>query len=593
MTSFAAIFDCRKTSVPGDTLAPLARVLAESVPCREEPSVIRSGGFAAALAGSAEKPALESGQRLCLGASGLNPRRLGEQVGCSSEASVGDLLFAGLERFGARWWSQVEGTFGLVLLDAGSKTLYLARDPLGERTLYFSEVRGVIRIADRLETLLAWHRQRPSLDRVQLARFFGLEAPEAGKTFFGGIREVSPGSVVELSSAGLRERRFWTPCPDRVNAAVSDADCAERFRSLLRAQTASLLDRPRSVGIMLSGGIDSTSIAAVAARQSGSGPSALAACSWTFDELASCDERPWIRQTLAEHDLQVIQVNGDACWPLVDLDLFSTLPGTPEENPYRGLKSALYSAAAEQGRCVLLNGGAADIFYRGAGLYFRDLLRAGRWRLAARCLAEQFFGTGWRPAAGAAARALRPTGMRRSRRPAPFWLAPDAREFWRESQRRAREPERGPRDVIPYLAVESRGLEIENAYAGACGVRVASPYWTRGWIDFMLSLPAHQIFRPGTTKFVAREAMRGLIPESIRRRQTPTLLDPLFDRGVFERERGVVEDLLQGGHPIWQEFVDPAFVAGVGPQSSPAHKVVLWHCVSFELWRRKHGWEVA
>ena len=87
--------------------------------------------------------------------------------------------------------------------------------------------------------------------------------------------------------------------------------------------------------------------------------------------------------------------------------------------------------------------------------------------------------------------------------------------------------------------------------------------------------------------------MRGVIPESIRSRRSPTLLDPLFDRGLFDRETKIVQDLLHGGTPAWKGFVDQDFVAGVGRNSPSDDKLVLWHCLSFELWRRKHGWEVG
>jgi hypothetical protein len=188
---------------------------------------------------------------------------------------------------------------------------------------------------------------------------------------------------------------------------------------------------------------------------------------------------------------------------------------------------------------------------------------------------------------------LRPAGRRRAHRPAPDWLTESAKRWWSEEYAAPESLERGVRDVVPYLAMESRGFAIENLYAEQQGVRVASPYWTRGWVDFMLSLPAHQAYRPGVLKYIAREAMRGVIPESIRTRQSPTLLDPLFYRGLFERENRVVMDLLYAKNAVWRDFVNPDCVAGLGPDSPSSLQLVLWNCVSFELWRRKHGWEVG
>jgi len=601
MSPFAAIFDRRRTPLEPFAVEALENALGKGGEdgSRGVRVVTASAGFVAARS-IAASPVMreEACQEGCLGAEGLGARQLSGSFGLETPASsVGKALVDGLERLGGDIWARIDGSFGLVLFDPSRHTLYLACDRLGSRTLFFSEEGGLVLVADRIETLLRWGRKTRSLDPDQLVRFFGLESPRSGRTYFRGIQEVEPGSAIHFTVGGCQKYRFRLAASDEPSPVASDAEHAHRFRERLREATSRLLGASDRLGIMLSGGIDSTTLAVLAAGQAATGKGAvtgrLAACSWIFDELASCDERPGIETTLAAHDFEVIQVSGDGCWPLVDPELFSTLPGVPEENPYRALKSALYCAARDQGRSLLFNGGAADIFYRGGTLYLRDLLLEGRWGTAIRGLARQITHSGGRSAAGSVARIVRPTGRRKVRRPPPEWLTGDAKRRWRAETASSPPVDRDPRDVIPYLATESRGLAIENLYAAQQGVRVASPYWTREWVEFMLSLPAHQVYRPGTTKFIAREAMRGVIPEPVRVRQQPTLLDPLFDRGVFERETKMVDDLLHGRGSVWKEFVDPSFVAGLGPDSPSAHKVVLWNCLSFELWRRKYGWEVA
>ncbi len=602
MSPFAAIFDRRRVPLEAVAVEALRSALGEvggAGGVQKVTIVAASAAFITARATKAEPYASEGPcPEACLGAEGLEVGQLAESFGLKSPvASVGEALVGGIERLGTGLWSRIEGSFGVALFEPSHHVLHLARDPLGDRTLFFAEAGSLVLVADRIEPLLRWWGGTRSLDACQLVRFFGLEPPRPGRTYFQGVQEVDPGTVVRFDAGGFESHRFWTPEFDIRRPVASDSEFAERFRTQLRLATSRLLTAPDRLGIMLSGGIDSTTLAVLAARQVGTGRGAAtarpAACSWVFDELSSCDERPGIEATLAAHDFDVIQVSGDGCWPLVDLDLFSTLPGTPEENPYRALKSALYCAARDQGRSLLFNGGVAEIFYRGGSLYLRDLLLEHRWGTALRGLAGQVGHCGWRSAAGSIARVVRPTGRRKVLRPAPEWLTGDAKRRWRDEIASSPVLDRGPRDVIPYLAMESRGLAIENLYAAQQGVRVASPYWTREWIEFMLSLPAHQVYRPGTSKFIVREAMRGIIPEAIRVRQQPTLLDPLFDRGVFERETQIVDDLLYGKGSIWNQFVDPGFVADLGPDSPSAHKVVLWNCLSFELWRRKHGWEVA
>ncbi len=365
---------------------------------------------------------------VCLSADGLDVRPLAGPLGLDPDTPAAKVLIEGLNHYGGGLWSRVDDPFAVLIFDPDRHALHLARDPLGSQALFFTETESLVVAADRIETLLRWGPGTRALDASQLVRFFGLKQPRAGRTYFEGIEEVPPGIAVEFTS-GRSEDQFWK-VDSGERAEATDARFAEQFRALLREATAKFMTEADPVGIMLSGGIDSTSLAALAAREAREGSPRPLACSWVFDELTSCDERSWIADTLRADDFDVIQIPGDGCWPLVDLEAFSNLPGTPEESPLRALKSALYSAAYERGRTVLLNGGFADIFYRGGSLYFRDLVRDGRWGTAAGGLVRQIRLSGWRAAAGSVGRLIRPAGRRKARRPAPQWLVAPARLRW-------------------------------------------------------------------------------------------------------------------------------------------------------------------
>ena len=87
----------------------------------------------------------------------------------------------------------------------------------------------------------------------------------------------------------------------------------------------------------------------------------------------------------------------------------------------------------------------------------------------------------------------------------------------------------------------------------------------------------------------------GLLPPAIPARVEPTLLTPLFRRGIFEREREMVQRILRGADAMWPRFVDRAWVEEilrVGPQRS-LDNVLLWHCVTLESWIGRHDWTAA
>ncbi len=507
-------------------------------------------------------------------------------------------------------------------LDPDGEGVTLARGASGAEGLYYARAGGRLYSSSVLSDLLATLPVRPGLDRGQLARFFALESPTVGRTHFRGVFEVPAGCRVRLpvgsppgprpDPSGLADEpgRLETCGQPPDSAALSDLspeEAAERLWKALESAAARWTPPDGELGLMLSGGIDSGALAAAAAaRFEPAAPAEYAeqagrrpvAASWIFDELRTCDERERIDAVVESLRLTAVRVSGDDCWPLADPDAYGLEPGHPEENPYRGLKQRLYRRAAEAGVGVLWNGGPADALYRGVQqLLVRDLVRHGHFARAAAAILQIARGRGPRQALGAIGRIGSPAGRmaRVASRASRAWLRPGVAA----SSGSARAPEDGQdtgaraRLVRPYLDLERRGLPIEAVHASHAGVRVVSPYLDPDLVELLLALPSFLIARPGCAKDLMRRAMTSRLPDAVVRNQTTANLSPLFDRGVFERESGPIAELLGRRRAVWPEFVRPEAVEAVGPRSSEAEKALLWRCASFELWRGRHGWELA
>ena len=110
----------------------------------------------------------------------------------------------------------------------------------------------------------------------------------------------------------------------------------------------------------------------------------------------------------------------------------------------------------------------------------------------------------------------------------------------------------------------------------------------------MLSIPSYQHLRRGQTKLIARNAMKGIIPEEIRLRPRSGVLTPFFDYGVLQKERAFVQQILSAPEAEWPRYVRRQWLLDVLDKKAPLEmeKMVVWNCVSFELWRRalrEHG----
>ena len=357
----------------------------------------------------------------------------------------------------------------------------------------------------------------------------------------------------------------------------------------------------------MSGGLDSTSLAALAAEELAATPGSapVRAVSWVFDELEALDERRYIEPVIAKCDLRPVQFPVDDAWPLHYPDSIGFNPNTPLESPHRRLRQCAYRASASAGAPVLLDGAAADGLYTGFELWLADLLRDREVVEAAVALVR----TIWRRGLG---NGLRLTGfglgLRRLRETIPRWrelhrrrttypwltaraqaLLEGDRENGKETEATAIFQTRRPQQAWALLGQRTTlgyATEVYHAHRGCIDLR--QPYRDRRIVELMLAVPAYQLCRRQQLKWIARNAMAGRLPDVTRLRQDPTLLDPLFWLGVREKEKLKVEDLLFAPRASWQRFVQEGWVRRIreagGERAS--HPVVLWRCICWEAWRR-------
>lgn len=125
------------------------------------------------------------------------------------------------------------------------------------------------------------------------------------------------------------------------------------------------------------------------------------------------------------------------------------------------------------------------------------------------------------------------------------------------------------------------------------GIELLSPYADRRLVEFMLAIPADQIGKPGSgrNRWIQREAMRGLTPETVRLRPGKTTFYPLMQEGLFEKERATVAELLKNPQVVALGYVDDAWFAKHPPTVALSDDEVffLWLCLSLELWLRRYG----
>ena len=265
------------------------------------------------------------------------------------------------------------GQFAFAVWDTRRRRLFLARDRLGVRPLYYAEVGGDLRFASEIKALLADPALPATLDPETLAQVFTYWAPLPGRTAFRGVRELPPAHYLLADAASCTTHRYWTLdfAGEPAGPSRGEHYYAERLRELLIDATRLRLRADVPVGAYLSGGLDSSAIAAVVRRYTGN---PLKTFSIAFAD-GQFDER--------EHQQRMAAYLGTEHISLVctDADIAAAFPAVVRHAEMPLLRTApapMYLLAQQvraHGMKVVLTGEGADEFFGGYDIFKEARLR--------------------------------------------------------------------------------------------------------------------------------------------------------------------------------------------------------------------------
>jgi asparagine synthase (glutamine-hydrolysing) len=332
-----------------------------------------------------------------------NREELAERLGWSAadlaRAAEPALLMAVIERWGSEGLAHVVGAFALMIWDQRRQSLVLARDALGERPLHYHRGDGFVAVASMPKGLHALPDIPYAANKATAADFLAV-LPEGGDSFFAGIARVPPGHAVTIAPDGITAKRLWRPAAGLMQLKADDY--AEGLREQMNRAVASRLRRAGGgVGAHLSGGLDSASVAATAARLLA--PDTLHAFTAAPGTATPTprgtisDEGALAAATARMHPAMAhVVVRGDGASPFALMDRHFDLYQRPVLNPCNAVWSeAIRDAARDRGVRVLLTGqlGNFTISHDGAQR-LPQLLRRGNLPALGR-LVVQLRRRGW------------------------------------------------------------------------------------------------------------------------------------------------------------------------------------------------------
>lgn len=436
-----------------------------------------------------------------------------------------EVLLAAYAEWGAACVRRFNGMWAFALYDRASKRLFCSRDRFGKKPFYYLHNYNWFAFGSEIRQLITLLPARRADQQALLKFIVGNLAEGLEQTFFEGVRKLPGGHnlTFDLQSGKMRIERYYELTIDRSLAGISNEEAVERFSAALSDAIRLRVRADVPVGTCLSGGLDSSSVATLAAsiyREEAQRPfAAITACSEQTDN----DESDYAAQVVEHNHMLWHRVQPDYD------DFAAALPAVVEaqEEPFPSLSIAMQyfvmRCAREQALPVLLDGQGGDETLLGYERYFAahylGQARSHGWLRALAAMRES---------------SANNTMMSAHRVLGYFAYFTSARVRWQNYRRRhsylrtlpemfeeVRMYAEANHDIqaLQKLEIERTNLpallRYEDKNAMWHSIETRLPFLDYRLVELSLSLPGSAKLSKGWTKHVLRQSMAGKMPDSI------------------------------------------------------------------------------
>ena len=517
------------------------------------------------------------------------------------------------EQWGAECVHRFRGMFAFAIWDQRARRLLLVRDRLGIKPLYWTKSGRTLLFASEIKAILASGLIDARANEAALPELLSTRYLSGTETMFRGIHKLLPGHLLTLENGDVRISRYWDVPVGAEPVKGSAADIVQEFRARLEDAVRVRLMSDVPLGMFLSGGIDSSAIAAIMARQI-SRP--VQTFSVAFEDRAF-NELSYARDVARAVGAQAHEVVID------DRNFFTALPRLVwhEDEPIAHPSSVplhFVSALARKHVTVVLTGEGSDELLAGYGKYSRI---AWNWRAGTiyerilprpvrRFIAENVVANTPAPAR----RYLGRSFLSMERTPEAMFYDNFAAIRLRDQRallakwRRAAVTDRAAYSTssgffnhpggratflgrLLYADIKTYLVELlmkQDQMSMAASIESRVPFLDQELVEFAARLPDEWRLSGLTTKRVLREAMKGLLPESILRR--PKLGFPVpFANWMRGDWNDVARDVLLDRRSCERGVIDPSAMSSLladhrAGRASAGDRI--WSLLNLELWYR-------
>lgn len=519
------------------------------------------------------------------------------------------------EEHGPRCVEYLRGMFAFAIWDARKKELFIARDRLGVKPLYFAHTDdGCLYFGSEIKTLFQTGAVTPELNFTALPDYLANHATSGEDTLYRGVKRLLPGQTLVWRDGEIEINKYWDVSFVKTqDEKRSDRDYIAEWAELFRTSVRLRLMADVPLGMFLSGGIDSSAIAAMMSDMVDE-PIKTFSVAFAEREANELEYARIVAQAYKTNHHEVV---------VSPEEFFQALPRLVwhEDEPLAHPSSvALYfvSLLASQHVKVVLTGEGSDELLAGYGRYRKTILN-----LSVGKLYRSFAPSILQGAVRSGVKGLPSSRVRQKLLRSFLSVTPDIESIYFDNfavfplamqtgllSDEAREQigvidpyarvraaldqtdAKSLLDRLLYADIKTYLHELlmkQDQMSMATSVESRVPFLDHKLVEFTCSLPERLKLRGGTTKYILREAMKGVLPETILSRSKMGFPVPIgaWFRGAY---KSVIDEYILSERATSRNIFNPEFVRDlVNRHQSGAenHDERLWALLNFEIWQRQ------
>jgi asparagine synthase (glutamine-hydrolysing) len=420
----------------------------------------------------------------------------------------------------------LKGQFAISLVDGESKEIYLVKDPLGLKQLFYYMDESSIRWFTEITQLKKVAAPKINMDFIQ--KYLETQPAAYAETAFQQLDRVEAAQLVKITPDNSVHKIKYYHFPVKALYYREESEYIEHFHELFKSAVKnSVPSKPQEVGFSLSGGLDSSSIFSYVHHYKLLPPSMMNVFSYVFSNNLDADEREYIDEVLKHYpvpNVNKIDCSDEWCFkgglgPFENFD---------EPYPLYGysLSSIIPKAVAEKGIKVLVSGHCGDHVLMGNLNYLYNLLSTFKLPSYVKHLSK------WQKSYSLFSLLFtyskKPKNIHVS---TPVWLnnstiqgqIPQERICWDDESRRK---------YFEEIVYQSGHEWVTQYISKKYGIETRYPFMDIDLMEFLLNIPVHLKYNPKYDKYILKEAAKGILPEKIRHRKQKAGHSTLITRGI-------------------------------------------------------------